>query len=64
MRTRLWLYGYMALCLMLVIFKACGTVDWPWVASLAPIWVPVLVTVSLAFIVFVMASMLAMIGED
>ena len=64
MRTRIGAGTYTAICVFLVICKAVGTLDWSWAAVLAPIWVPVLVTVSLAFIVFVMASMLAMIGED
>lgn len=59
-----WIYAYMAACTALVVLKACGIVDWPWEAVLAPIWVPALVAIALAFIALVLATMLAMIREE
>lgn len=62
MRAGTALTFYTAMCVMLVFAKGCGALDWEWVAVLAPIWVPVLVALSVAFLILVLGSILGVIG--
>lgn len=52
-----------ALGITFIALKLCGVIDWEWWLVLAPLWVPVLVWVAVAFIVFVFAVIFAMMEE-
>ena len=48
-----------ALGILFIALKFCGVIDWPWVAVLAPIWVPF----ALAFIILVIIETIAILAE-
>ena len=40
------------LTLMFIAFKILGFVEWSWVAVLSPIWIPIVIAISLILFVF------------
>ena len=63
MKTKVVLGSYGAFCLFLIASKAVGTLHWPWVAVLAPVWIPTLAVLALVFVLLVLASAFSMLGE-
>lgn len=63
MKARIAIGAYAAVCLFLMACKAVGTLDWPWTAVLAPIWVPALALLATVFVLLVMASAFSLLGD-
>ena len=63
MKAKIVIGAYAAVCLFLMACKAVGTLDWPWTAVLAPIWVPALALLATVFVLLVMASAFSLLGD-
>jgi hypothetical protein len=63
MKARIAIGAYASVCLFLMACKAVGTLDWPWTAVLAPIWVPALAVLALVFVLLVLASAFSLLGD-
>ena len=63
MKARIAIGSYAAVCLFPIACKAVGTLDWPWAAVLAPVWVPALAVLALVFVLLVMASAFSLLGD-
>lgn len=63
MKARIVVGAYAAVCLFLMACKAVGTLDWPWTAVLAPIWVPALAVLAMVFVLLVLASAFSLLGD-
>lgn len=63
MKVRIAIGSYAAVCLFLMACKAVGTLDWPWAAVLAPVWVPALAVLALVFVLLVLASAFSLLGD-